>query len=162
MVDVDELNKVAGIAAKKFLERHGGDFDDAKSEVVVFLLSLGASDLAERRAYYIKAGINRLVDVFCRQFRDDAELADAVTNETPELVLLKKEDAALKKQTIFKTLQKFGNLNGNFRRDRQIVLKWWKLGLKQTTLAKEYGVSKQRINQIVMAFRRAASSNLRD
>ena len=167
MIDVDELNKVAGIAAKKFLERHGGDFDDAKSEVVVFLLSLGASDLGERRAYYVKAGINRLVDVLRRERHVDwkdpprvVELTDAATDETPERELLTREDAALKRQTVCRTLQTFGNPNGNWRRDRQIVAQWT-AGNKQTTLAKKYGVSKQRINQIVMAFRRACRSILR-
>lgn len=164
MTDVDELTKIAEIAAKKFLERHGGDFDDAKSEVVVFLLSLDASDFSKRRAYYIKAGINRLVDNLRRERHTDwkrrpcfTSLTDVATDEDPTRAALTNENA----QTIRQTLEKFGNPKGNALRDRKIVMKWLTKEKKQVDLAKENGVSTARICQIVTAFRRIAASNLR-
>ena len=167
MTDVDELTKIAGIAAKKFILRNGGDFDDARSEVVVFLLSLDAPDLADRRAYYIKAGVNRLATLRRKERRSRCkappqfvEFSDAVGDGDVLTDVLKNE----RRRAIERVLATFGADNRwrrkadviekHRRRDREIIQKWLD-NKTQTALGKEYGVSKQRINQIVQKFRKA-------
>ena len=164
MNKIDEIDRIAGISARKFILRNGGEFDDAKSEVVVFLLSLGDVNFAGRQAYYIRAGYNRLVDNLRRERKTQrrspprfVDLPEVATLELPERALQIREESAIKFRVVFQTLRTFGKKL--WRRDRQIVRLWLK-GSRQTVLAKKYGVSKQRINQIIKAFRRAVFSNL--
>lgn len=170
-MDVDELTKIAEIAAKNFISRYGGDFDDSKSEVVVFLLTLDASDFAERRAYYVKAGVNRLTDLRRKERRTRGktplkfvEISDDGADGDVLSDVLKSEAEARQRRAIARALATFSVgkrwrrnaavVKKYLRRDREIVGKWLK-GCKQTKLGKEYGVSKQRIHQIIQKFREA-------
>lgn len=158
-----EIERMASIAAKKYVLRYGGEYDDAKSESFIFLLSLLKRFPSERQNFYIKSCYNHLIDKLRREHRFprialEFEIQEAANYESPDRIVEKKESAALILRKIEVELNRYGKEGRT--RDRKIIQEWIR-GKQQSLISIDYKITKQRVNQIIAAFKKKLSETLK-